>query len=177
MISSSYSEPSSSRHWFAIQTRSRHEKVVRDRLAHNGYEHLLPIIKRLSQWTDRKRLIEVPLFAGYCFAKFSFQERYEVLREPGVVKLVGATTSPEPIPEEEIEAIKNLSNSSVPYDAHPYLIEGMPVEVIRGPLTGVRGELIRKSGHSHLVIRIHLIQQAAAVHIDGADVVPHQSHG
>jgi transcription antitermination factor NusG len=162
----------SARHWFAVQTRSRHEKVVRDRLVGDGFEPLLPLIARLSQWTDRKKTIEVPLFSGYCFAQFSLEERSTVLRAPGVVRVVGTAASPEPITEEEIAAIKKLSDSSLPYGTHPYLVEGMPVEVIRGPLAGVKGQLIRKAGHSQLIIRIHLIQQAAAVHIDAADLIP-----
>ena len=60
--------------------------------------------------------------------------------------------------------------STLRYDAHPYLHEGMAVEVIRGPLEGVRGILLRKDKRHRLVIAVHLIQQAAAVEIDAADV-------
>ncbi|MEK6603230.1 MAG: transcription termination/antitermination NusG family protein, partial [Nitrospirota bacterium] len=55
--------------WYAVRTRSRHEKLVRDRLAGLGVEHLLPTVMRLSQWKDRKKEIEAPLFSGYCFAR------------------------------------------------------------------------------------------------------------
>ncbi|TAL09546.1 MAG: antitermination protein NusG, partial [Nitrospirae bacterium] len=55
--------------WYAVRTRSRHEKLVRDRLAALGLEHLLPTVHRLSQWKDRKKEVEVPLFSGYCFAR------------------------------------------------------------------------------------------------------------
>ena len=48
----------------------------------------------------------------------------------------------------------------------------MPVEVIRGPLQGVRGILLRKEKHHRLVLGVRLIQQAAAVEIDVNDVVP-----
>jgi len=62
--------------------------------------------------------------------------------------------------------------STLRYDSHPYLREGMTVEVIRGPLEGVRGLLLRKDKRHRLVIAVHLIQQAAAVEIDASDVVP-----
>ncbi|TLY24171.1 MAG: antitermination protein NusG, partial [Nitrospirae bacterium] len=45
--------------WYAVRTRSRHEKLVRDRLAAEGIEHLLPTVFRLSQWKDRKKEIEM----------------------------------------------------------------------------------------------------------------------
>jgi len=158
--------------WYAIRTRSRHEKQVRDRLAVQGIEHLLPTVMRLSQWKDRKKEIEVPLFSGYCFARFPWEERMPVLKVSGVVEIVGGGDRPEPIPDEEIEALRTLMASSLRYDIHPYLHEGMVVEVRRGPLEGLRGILMRKDKRHRLVIAVHLIQQAAAVEIDAMDVVP-----
>lgn len=158
--------------WYALRTRSRHEKQVRDWLAKRGVERLLPTLGRISQWKDRKKSIELPLFPGYCFAQFLWQDRLSVLKIPGVVQIVGSGSSPEPIPDEEIDALKKLMDSTLPYDAHPYLQEGMAVEVFRGPLQGARGVLLRKQKHYRLVISVHLIRQAAAVEIDAADVVP-----
>lgn len=157
--------------WYALHTRSRHEKQVRDRLMAQGVEPLLPTVTRLSQWKDRKKKIEAPLFSGYCFATFPLEERLTVLKVPGVVQIVGGPRGPEPIPDEEIEALKQLMASSLRYDSYPYLREGMVVEVARGPLEGVRGILLRKTKPYRLVISVHLIQQAAAVEIDASDVV------
>jgi len=158
--------------WYAIRTRSRHEKQVRDRLAAQGIEHLLPTVIRLSQWKDRKKEIESPLFSGYCFARFPWQERTPVLKVPGVVEIVVGGARPEPIPDEEIKALRTLMASSLRYDIHPYLHEGMVVEVRRGPLEGLRGILVRKDKRHRLVIAVHLIRQAAAVEIDATNVVP-----
>lgn len=158
--------------WYALRTRSRHEKQVRDRLASQRIEQLLPTLMRTSQWKDRKKAIEVPLFPGYCFAQFMWQERLAVLKIPGVVQIVGSGDLPEYVRDEEIDALKKLMVSTLSYDAHPYLREGMAVEVIRGPLEGVRGVLLRKEKRYRLVISVHLIKQAAAVEIDAADVVP-----
>ena len=164
-------EPSQTTHWFALRTRSRHEKLVRDQLTNQGIEPLLPTIKRLSQWKDRKKEIEVPLFSGYCFVRFSAEQKLPVLKTIGVVDIVGSGQQPEPIPDEEIAALQMLMTSVLPYDPHPYLHEGMMVEVIRGPLQGVRGILLRKEKRHRLVLGVRLIQQAAAVEIDVNDVV------
>ncbi len=158
--------------WYAIRTRSRHEKQVRDRLAAQGVEQLLPTVIRLNQWKDRKKEVEVPLFSGYCFARFSWQERMAVQKVSGVVEVVRGGDGPEPIPDQEIDAIRSLMTSTLRYDSHPYLHEGMMVEVRRGPLEGVRGILVRKEKRHRLVISVHLIRQAAAVEIDATDVVP-----
>jgi transcription antitermination factor NusG len=158
--------------WYALRTRSRHEKQVRDRLAAQGIEQLLPIVKRLSQWKDRKKQIEVPLFSGYCFAHFALKDRLPVQKTHGVATIVGNGNGPEAIPDMEIEALRVLVSSNLAYDAHPYLHKGMEVEVIRGPLQGARGTLVRKSQQFRLVISVNVIRHAAAVEIDATDVVP-----
>jgi transcription antitermination factor NusG len=156
--------------WYALRTKSRHEKLVRDQLDKQGIEPLLPTVKRLSQWKDRKKEIEVPLFSGYCFVRFSQHEKTPVQKIVGVVEIVGSGSRPEPIPEEEINGLRRLVTSVLPYDPHPYLHEGMKVEVVRGPLQGVYGILLRKEKRHRLVIGVRVIQQAAAVEIDVNDV-------
>ncbi len=164
--------PSTSLCWYALRTRSRHEKRVRDRLDVAGIEPLLPTVMRLRQWKDRRKKIEVPLFSCYCFAQFAWPDRLAVLRTPGIVQIVGNGYGPEPVTEDEIQALKALMASALPYDAYPYLEEGMAVQVIRGPLEGVHGILLRKPKPFRLVISVNLIRQSAAVEIDADDVAP-----
>jgi len=137
-----------------------------------GIEPLLPTVKRLSQWKDRKKEVEVPLFSGYCFVRFNAEQKLPVLKTVGVVGIVGGGQRPEPIPDEEITAIQTLMTSVLPYDPHPYLQEGMKVEVIRGPLQGIQGILLRKDKRHRLILGVRIIQQAAAVEINVGDVVP-----
>ena len=159
-------------HWFALQTRSRHEKVVQSQLELRNIEHFLPMKKRVSQWTDRKKEIKVPLFTGYCFARFSLEDRVPVLQSQGVVRVVGLAGKSEPIPDEEINALKRLISNSCNYICHPFLKEGMLVEVINGPLQGVKGRLIREARFARLVLNITLIQRAVAIEIDADNVAP-----
>lgn len=156
--------------WFAIQTLSRHEKVVRSHLDMRNVENFLPTMRQVSQWTDRKKEIEVPLFAGYCFARFSLSDRLPVLQSKGVVRVVGSAGRPEPIPDEEIESLRKLINSPSDYDCCPYLREGMLVKVIRGPLLGIKGRLVREAKPCRLVLGISLIQRAVTIEIDAASV-------
>lgn len=159
--------------WYAVRTRSRHEKRVRDQLdGRPGVEVFLPLWERWSRWKDRKKKVQFPLFPGYCFARFEYADRLRILKAFGVVDLVGVSGQPEPIPEVEIEAVRTLVGSTLRYDPHPFLTEGMEVEVVRGPLLGVRGRLIRKDREARLVLSVTLIRQSAAVEIDAADVAP-----
>lgn len=159
--------------WYALRTRARHEKQVRDRLASQGIEPFLPTVIRVSRWKDRKKRVEWPLFSGYCFARFHGAQRLAVLQVPGVVQVVGSASGrPEPIPDEEIEALRRLMTTTLAIDPFPHLQEGMAVEVVRGPLQGVRGTLLRKATQYRLILGVSLIQQGASVEIDIDDVTP-----
>ena len=156
--------------WYAIRTRSRHEKLVHQQLASRRVEAFLPFIDRRRRWKDRWKTVSFPLFPGYCFARFRYHDRLAVVTAVGVVRILGINGQASPVPDHEIEAVRQLVTSTLPFDPHPYLKEGMEVEVLRGPLVGVRGILVRKGTRARLVVAINLIQQAASIELDAADV-------
>jgi transcription antitermination factor NusG len=159
--------------WFAIWTKSRHEKLVRDQLQQKQIEVFLPTINNWSRWKDRKKQIEWPLFPGYCFARFDALNRLPILKCEGVVSLVGIDGQPSPIPPVEIDSIRQLIDSELAFDPCPLIKEGMMVEVKAGPLKGVVGRLVRKGSHARLVLSVDLIGQAVSVEVDAADVKPY----
>jgi transcription antitermination factor NusG len=161
--------------WYAIRTRSRHEKLVHDQLIARGFEVFLPLVERRRRWADRWKTVSFPLFAGYCFARFELGRRLPVVTAVGVVEILGDHAGPVPIPYAEMESLQTLVSSTLPFDPHPYVAEGTEVEVIRGPLRGARGILVRKDRRARLVISLHLIRQATAVELDAYDVAPIRS--
>ncbi|WP_413936220.1 transcription termination/antitermination NusG family protein [Nitrospira sp. BLG_1] len=159
--------------WYALQTQSRHEKQVRDRLQAIGIEPLLPVGRQRRQWSDRKVWTTLPLFTGYCFANFALVRSLVVLQTPGVVRIVG-TVRPEPIPAEEIAVFQRVASMNPVMEPCDYLTEGAWVEVIHGPLVGLRGQFVRRTSHHGLVIRSSLLQRAALIHIESDEVAPVQ---
>jgi transcription termination/antitermination protein NusG len=157
--------------WYALKTRSRHEKRVRDQLQQRDIDTFLPLCDSWRQWKDRKKKIDLPLFPGYCFARFPLAERLRVLTVQGVAELVSISGRPEPIQDAEVAAIQRLVSTKLQYDPHPFLEEGMDVEVVRGPLAGVRGKLLRKDRVTRLVLAVTLVRQSAVVEIHPADVI------
>jgi transcription termination/antitermination protein NusG len=156
--------------WFALWTRSRHEQVVREQLEQRQIESFLPTVTRWSRWKDRKKKIDWPLFPGYCFARFNPHERLPILKVTGVVNIISFEGEPAAIPELEIDGIRRLVESDLAYDPCPMIREGMMVEVVHGPLTGVIGRLVRKNDKARLVLTVDLIGQAVSVEVDAADV-------
>jgi transcription antitermination factor NusG len=156
--------------WYAIWTRSRHEKRVRDELDKKAVEVFLPTIGRWSHWKDRKKKIDWPLFPGYCFARFVPDERLGILKVDGVVTIISNNGMLSPIPDVEIESIRTLVESELAYDPVPLIKEGDMVKVTHGPLKGVVGRLVRKGAHARLVLSVDLIGQAVSVEVDASDV-------
>ena len=61
--------------WYAVTTRSRHEKVVAEQLWQKEIECFLPLREVLSTWKDRRKKIQLPLFPGYLFVHVPIVER------------------------------------------------------------------------------------------------------
>jgi transcription antitermination factor NusG len=156
--------------WFALRTRYRHEHLVRDQLLAKGIEPFLPTVARWSRWRDRKKRIQWPLFEGYCFARFGSTLRVSVLSCAGVIEIVSSEKRPAAIPDHEIEGIRRLVTSGLEYDPHPFLREGAAARVVRGPLCGVVGRLVRKRANARLVLCVELLQAAVSIDVDAADV-------
>jgi transcription termination/antitermination protein NusG len=159
-------EPAS---WFAIQTRSRHEKLVVRQLEHGGIESFLPVSTELRNWSDRRKLVQMPLFPGYAFVHipYSPQERLRVLQTEGVVGFVGKHGQGIAIPASQIEDIRQVLASEVPFRSHPFLKVGQRVRVRGGSLDGVEGILVAENGDQSIVISVDPIQRALSIRIQG----------
>ena len=156
-------------HWYAVYTRSRHEKKVASLLGEKNVEVFLPLRKVLRRWKDRRKEVQLPLFSSYVFVRIEAQHRISILRTAGVVSILGEQGKPVKIPEQQIEAIRLLVQSDIKYDPYPYLKEGMRVSIIRGPLRGVEGVLVAKRKKHLLVLSVDLIQQSTALQVDISD--------
>ncbi len=158
--------------WYALTTRSRHEKVVAEQLWQKEIECFLPLREVLSRWKDRRKKVQFPLFPGYLFVHVPIQERrLDILKVPSVVRIIGFEGEPVAVPEGQLQAVKRLVFSTLPYDPYPYIVEGDRVEIVRGPLKGLPGILLEKKGAYRFILSIDLIRQAVACEVDACDIV------
>jgi transcriptional antiterminator NusG len=160
--------------WYAIRTRSRHEKLVARQLERQGIQAYLPLVTKINNWSDRRKEVEEPLFSGYAFVRLNHSsgDRLRVLQTQGVVSFVGVQGSGVPIPDYEIENINLLLSSRVAYQERPYLHVGQRVRVCSGALEGVEGILTAENSDRSLVISVGLIQRSLSVRVAGYEVEP-----
>jgi transcription antitermination factor NusG len=161
-------------HWFAVQTRSRHEKKAHAELQEKGIQSFLPLFAEKHRWSDRQRVVDVPLFPQYLFVRIavSSHERISVLRTNGVVGLVGTKGSGIAIPDAQIERIQRVIDQKIPYNPHLYLNVGKRIRIRGGALDGLEGILTAVNGDQTLVVSVELIQRSLAVRIAGFDIEP-----
>ena len=160
--------------WYAVHTRSRHEKQVDLFLSERGVETFLPLVHTLSRRRDRKKYVDLPLFPGYLFV-FTEKERllFDVKYTRGVTRIIGTDLdAPTPIPDKQILDIKSIMETEVKLDPFPYLKKGRMVRVKSGPLKGLEGILVERKGHYKLVIKIDLLQKGAAAEVYISDIEP-----
>jgi transcription antitermination factor NusG len=92
--------------WFALYTKPRWEKKIDAALIRKGIESWCPLQKVERQWSDRKKVIEDPLFKSYVFVRINETERHLVLMTDGVLNFVYYLGKPAVIKEEEVNNIK-----------------------------------------------------------------------
>ncbi|MCK9412271.1 MAG: UpxY family transcription antiterminator [Prolixibacteraceae bacterium] len=143
-------------HWHAIYVHSRAEKKVHSELTRKGIESFLPLQRRLRQWSDRKKWVEMPLISGYVFVHISRLHYDAVLQIDNVMQYVRFEGKAAVIRDQDIEVLKRmLGQSEVEVEiTMEELLPGMQVEIIAGPMMGIRGELLSFRGNNRVALRI-----------------------
>jgi transcription antitermination factor NusG len=158
--------------WYAIRTKSRHEKIVCNQLETDGFDSYLPTVQQFRQWTDRRKLIDFPLFPGYVFVRipqFSSQKT-QILRKVGIIGFVGNGRGAALIPDVELNGIRLLLRNRVPYASHPYLEIGQRIRVTDGVLRGIEGILVGLGNKNGLVVSVDAIQKSLIIQLQGYGV-------
>jgi len=152
--------------WYAIYVKSRTEKKVALELQFLDIEHYLPLIKRLKQWSDRKKWVEEPLFRSYIFVRIEQKDYYNVLHIQGVVKYVTFERKAVPIPDKQIEAIHYFLNEKEPeFVEEKNWAKGQKVEIISGSMSGLTGTLVDFKGKRRVSIEIEAIGKSLLIQI------------
>lgn len=158
--------------WYAVQTYARHEKAVTQRLQERGVEVFLPLVSEVHRWNDRKKVVQLPLFSCYAFAKVGANAaaRLQILRVDGVLNLVGSRGEGTPISDHEIESIRILLQERLHWTHYPFLQIGQRVRIRSGSLSGMEGVLLAHTGERTLVISVNAIQRSLAVRVEGYEI-------
>lgn len=166
--------PVESRRWYAIHTRSQHEKKVAASLETSGIETFLPVVEELRRWSDRCKIVQLPLFSCYVFVRIghSPESRLAVLRTSSVLGIVSSHGVGLPIPNEEIEGVKMLLAQNIAFEPYPFLAVGQRVRICGGALEGLEGVVVGNRGNGKLLVSVNAIQRSLAIGMENYAVTP-----
>jgi transcription antitermination factor NusG len=153
--------------WFAVRTRYKDEKMAFKQLQLNGISAYLPIKKLARRYGRKLRHVELPLINSFVFVKI-FKNQYHLVLQTqyttGFLKFGNNLLS---IPENEIQLIKRLLHEDIDLEVVPISLEkGDIVEVVTGPLLGLRGRLLHSQGKGKMLVDLNNFGHALQITID-----------
>lgn len=155
-------------HWVAVYTQARSEKQVLKRLEDQGFEAYLPIVDVKRQWSDRIKLVSVPLFNSYIFVKIKKNELIAIRNTQGVVFVVAFKNEVATIQDSEIESIRRFvaAKQEIFVEETRRLRKGASVRIVDGPFAGMEGTLVDDCKNGNFAVRIDAIGLSLVTHID-----------
>ncbi len=151
--------------WYALYTKPRWEKKVDSILLRKGIESWCPLQKVERQWSDRKKIIEDPLFKSYVFVHIAEEERLTVLQTDGVLNFVHYLNRPAIIRDDEIMLIKSFLSEKEAFISVQSLQsfrENDKVVVKKGVFMDQEGTVIRL-GSKKIYVKLESLQQLMIV--------------
>ncbi len=146
--------------WFVIYTKSRNEKKVAELLQKNGVEAFCPLVKLKKNWSDRKKIVETPLFNSYVFVNVSEKDRNVVFNVPGVIRYLFWLKKPAIVKDSEIESLKAVLNDTMDsFSIENYQI-GDTVKISEGVFKGLDGVIEKQSNN-----KLHVILENVGIKI------------
>lgn len=152
--------------WYALYTKPRWEKKVSKLLDLNGVECWCPLKKTEKQWSDRKKIVEEPLFSSYVFVNIDIDsERTKVLMTEGILNFVYYVGKPAVIRNEEIEIIKKYlaeKDTIISVQSIGSLDENTRIKVNHGIFMDNTGTVV-KAGNKRVFVKLESLDQVLVV--------------
>lgn len=149
-----------------IYVNVRHEKKVVQKLLDKHIHAYSPVVKRLQQWSDRKKWVEFPMISGYVFVKADLVEKEKILTNPAVLGFIKFDGKEAVISQREIDILKSieLTGFDVSQEAGSFNLHD-EVEISQGHLKGLLGTVVQIQNEEYLQIELDSIRQSIKVKV------------
>ena len=152
--------------WMVVYTKPRHEKIAYKYLCKKNIKTYLPLVKEKRKWSDRNQWIQKPMFTSYIFVYAEKNESYNIVQTYGVHHIIRIGGEIVPIRESIIEGIRQLIEGGFNPEPTDYFAVGDEVEIIQGPLKGMKGQISRIKRQDYFILKIDAIQHAIQCQIE-----------
>ena len=161
-----------------MYTRPHHEKKVAAQLDRLQIGNYLPLARRISIWSDRRKIVDAPLFPSYLFVWVNdVQSYYSSLEVSGILYYVRNGKDFVPIKDSVISSLKMMIGN------FPDKLEvtssgicpGEPLLIREGPFTGFCCEVVRIDGVQKMLVRIEMLHRNVLLNIPIDHLMPAHS--
>jgi transcriptional antiterminator RfaH len=119
--------------WFVLVIKTNREKQVAEVLEKHGFEIYCPLKKEIRQWSDRKKVLEVPVFQNYLFVRLKESDRDTVFITSHVQKYLYWLGKPAIVRDVEIAVIKEwMTNDNICNIKSSHLQKGKVITIEKG---------------------------------------------
>jgi transcriptional antiterminator RfaH len=151
--------------WWVLQTKARHEKTFACELRELGIDHFLPLVSVPRTYGRRRVHVQLPLFPGYVFVAFAFDEdRIHSLRTQRVARTL-------PVDDQErlrgeLENIRRALILGERVRLYPGIKIGRKCRVVAGPLKGLEGTVVRRNKKGRIYLEVATLGQSAMADVE-----------
>ena len=147
--------------WYALYTKPRFEKRVKEKLELNGFDCYLPLHRTPRVWSDRVKMVDMPLFSSYIFVKCREYEILSLIRITGIVRVVFYDGRPAVIRQQELDSIQKF----IELAEGKVLCTGDEVEILTGSWKSRSGKIV-KIKKKYLILSIEQLTATVCVNTD-----------
>ncbi len=151
--------------WYALLTKVHQEFKAKAQLDALNIINYLPAVTRLKQWSDRKKRITEPVLKGYIFIRATEKERLIALEQPSVARCLFEKGKPAVIRDWQIENLRRVLETKFEVYVYDGLIPGREIEIISGPLKGIKGIIQSTPTEKHIAVCIKLLNRTVIAKI------------
>ena len=159
--------------WYVAHTRVNQELFIKKKLDELGIENFLPCEEQVRETPLGRKMIRVLLIHGMIFIRTDKATSFSLINEYALniiylKDIEGHHTLI--VPDKQMEDFMFLLDFSPDgvEILNKDLKRGDKVRVIKGPLQGLEGELVRLRGHKRVVIRLEGVASIATSYIPGS---------
>lgn len=160
------------KHWYAVYTHANAEKKLLHNITQKQLNGYLPMRQEIRQWSDRKKIILMPLFKSYLFVCVDTEGLHRVKVQPGFSHYISFGGYPTVIPPQQITMMKAVvQNFQQVKITATRLVSGDKVNIFKGVLAGYDAVLTEDQGNKKVALAINKLGQSLLISVPLAHIV------
>lgn len=158
--------------WYVVQAQPHREKRADFHLRQQGFQAFLPLHQKTIRHARQFRTVHAPFFPRYLFVRLDLgRDRWRSVNGTfGVSSLIMEGELPAPVPPGVVESMLATADPTGLVSTTPRLSVGDTVRIVRGPLSGLIGELAALDDNQRVKVLLDILGKDTLVAVDAARV-------